>query len=312
MAHTLVDKNILITGGAGFIGSHLVERLCPYNKTIVLDNLSMGDYDNIKSFNIDFVKSDVTNNDLVKILKDKQIDIVFHLASYRLDQSLRNPLEDFRVNALGGIRVIQACLEANISRLIYTSTGSVYGEPKMAHHDEEHDLRPTTPYGVSKLCTDHYCRLYYKLYKLNTVCLRYYNVYGSRRLSGAIPKFILQALQGETITIDGGKQTRTPTYVSDVIDATVLAATSEKAVGDCFNIAAEEFASVEDLAKKIIRLCDAEEKSRLEYGDYRPGEIMHLRPSVDKSERILGWKAKTELEEGLKKQINYLREVANG
>lgn len=301
------NKNILVTGGAGFVGSHLTERLTEDNHVVVVDNLLYGSLENLKGVRHTFLQADLTQMDALEILREYDIDLVFHLAAFHLDDSLREPMKDFMISALGGLRLLDACRSKKVHRLVYTSTGSVYGQPESMGHREDHPLLPTTPYGISKGAMDHYCRVYNDLYGIETVILRYYNIYGPRRTAGAIPQFILRALEGGTIYIDGGEQTRTPTYVADIVDATVRAGSREGIGGQAFNIGAEEYITILDLAKMIVRLAGAQREVTLEMRDYRAGEIMHLRPDVTKAREILGWDAKVSLEEGLTALIDYLK-----
>jgi UDP-glucose 4-epimerase len=300
-------KNILVTGGAGFIGSHLVERLATDNHVIVLDNLLYGSEQNLLNVPHVFIKDDIRTADLHAVLSMHDIDLVFHLASYHLDDSLTDPMSDFTITALGGLRLLEACRKKQVERIIFSSTGSVYGQPAHTNHDESHPLAPTTPYGVSKTAMDNYCRIYADIYGLKTVRLRYYNIYGPRRTAGAIPQFILRALQGNDIHIQGGEQTRTPTYVSDNVEATYRAGWVKDIDGMTFNIAAAEYISILDMAKLIVRLCGTEDKVRFQFDDHRPGEIRHLRPNVELAKKLLGWEARVGLEEGLLKLIDYLK-----
>ena len=181
MTERLEGRRILVTGGAGFVGSHLVERIAPDNEVFVLDNLLYGRRENLSGMRCTLIEDDVRTADLVRLIRDRKIDLVFHLAAFHLADSLGDPWSDFSTTALGGMRVIEACKEARIPRLVYASTGSVYGEPSHPLYDEDHALLPTTPYGVSKAAMDHYCRIYQDLYGLETVRLRYYNIYGPQR-----------------------------------------------------------------------------------------------------------------------------------
>jgi len=303
----IAGQNILITGGAGFVGSHLVERLCQDNNIVVIDNLCYGSVNNIRDFEHVLIKEDISTADLTSIMLDNKIGLVFHMASHHLDDSLREPMVDFQTSALGGIRMLEAARNSDIKRFVYTSTGSVYGEPKIGNHDEEHQILPMVPYGASKASTDHYCRIYYDLYGLKTVRLRYYNIYGPRRTAGAIPKFLLTGLNGGTIYIEGGDQVRTPTYVTDTVEATIRAGYVDEAVGKVFNIASSEAISIMDMAKLAVRMCDAQDQVSFEETVYRPGEIMQLRPNAKLAEDILGWKASVSIEDGFSKLIEYLR-----
>lgn len=313
MRFTAIEgSNILVTGGAGFIGSHLVERLHRDNRVIVLDNLLYGSRENLSGTNHVFVEDDIVTADIAGLIGDYGIDLVFHLATYHLDDSLRDPATDFMISAVGGVRLLEACRQHGVKRFVYASTGSVYGEPKHVDHSESHEILPSTPYGASKAAVDHYCRIYHDLYGLDTVRLRYYNVYGPRRTGGAVPKFMLMALAGGTIRIEGGEQIRTPTYVSDIVDATMRVGHVAGIEGMAFNIASVEEISVLDMAKLIVRMCDAEHRVTMKVTAYRPGEIMRLRPNVDLARRVLGWEARIPLKGGFRRLIDYLRTTELG
>jgi UDP-glucose 4-epimerase len=300
-------RRILVTGGAGFVGSHLVEKLAASNEVAVLDNLHYGRRENLSGLRCTLIEDDVRTADIAGLLRARGINLVFHLAAFHLADSLTDPWADFTTSALGGMRVLEACRQAGVSRLVYASTGSVYGEPSHALHDEDHALVPTTPYGNSKAAIDHYCRIYRNLYGLETVRLRYYNIYGPRRTAGAIPQFILKALKGDPIRIEGGDQIRTPTFVTDIVEATLLAAMVPEAAGEAFNLAASTAISISEMARIIVRLCGTEDRVRFEGAPYRPGEIMDLRPDVTRARRVLGWEARIPFEEGVQRLIPELR-----
>lgn len=310
MSADLKGRRILVTGGAGFVGSHLVERIAPDNEVVVLDNFLYGRRENLAGARCTLIEDDVRTADLAALIRGNKIDLVFHLAAFHLADSLADPWTDFTVSGLGGMRVLEACREAGVARLVYASTGSVYGEPSRAGHGEDHALLPTTPYGASKAAIDHYARIYHGLYGLETVRLRYYNIYGPRRTAGAVPQFILKALRGETIMIEGGNQVRTPTFVTDIVEATVRAATVPEAAGEAFNLAAHEAIPIRAMAETIVRLCGTTDRVRFESVPYRPGEIMDLRPDVSHARNVLGWEASVSFEEGVTRLIEELRAVA--
>lgn len=305
----LKGRRILVTGGAGFVGSHLLDRLHTDNEVVVLDNLSYGSRENIKHISCTLIEDDIRTVDLVDIIRRHEIDLVFHLAAFHLSDSLTDPVTDFMTSALGGMRMLAAANETGVSRVVYASTGSVYGEPQHQDHDETHPLLPTTPYGVSKSTIDHYCRLYTDLYGLETVRLRYYNIYGPRRTIGAVPQFIIKALRGDSIRIEGGEQVRTPTFVTDIADATIRAALVPEANGLAFNLAASKAVSILEMAQTITRLCGTEDAVKFEMTDYRPGEIMVLRPDVQLAKRVLDWEAAVPLDEGVRSLIDDIRQL---
>lgn len=305
---TVDGRRILVTGGAGFVGSHLLDRLNKDNEIVVIDNFRYGKKENIAHISCTLLEDDICTADLAAIIRNHEIDLIFHLAAAHLSDSLNDPMNDFMTSALGGIRVLEAARNTQVKRVVYASTGSVYGEPKHEGHDESHPLLPTTPYGVSKCTSDHYCRIYRDLYGLETVRLRYYNIYGPRRTIGAVPQFIIKALRGDTIRIEGGEQIRTPTFVTDIAEATIKAAVVPEANGLAFNLAASTAVSILEMAQTIARLCGAEDSINFEMTDYRPGEIMVLRPDVTLAKRVLAWEARVTLEEGIESLIDHLRQ----
>ena len=248
----LKGKNILVTGGAGFIGSHLVDRLSPENKVIVLDDLSSGSLVNLEKNKdqVTFIKGDVLDRALLEDIV-AEVELVFHLAANVGNiKSIEDPYFDMDVNIRGTINLLEACLNSNIKRLVYSSSGAIFGEAKYLPIDEEHPLNPESPYAVSKLAAEKYCFAFHKVHGVPTTALRYFNVYGPRQdtseYANAISIFLNRIKDGESLTIFGdGKQTRDFVFIEDVVTANLLAATQSAAVGEIFNIATGQATSVE-------------------------------------------------------------------
>jgi len=297
-------KKILVTGGAGFVGSNLVDKLSPDNKVVVLDNLFSGLLSNLEKSEdrITFVKGDVLDKALVKDIV-AEVDYVFHLAAHVGNiRSIKDPNFDMEVNIRGTLNLLEACRNSNIKRLVYSSSGAIFGEAKYLPIDEEHPLNPESPYAVSKLAAEKYCFAFHKVYGVPTTALRYFNVYGPRQdtseYANAISIFLSRTREGKPLTIFGdGKQTRDFIFVKDVARANILAATHPSAVGEIFNIATGKENSIEELVD-IIKQVSAKEIQVI-YADSRAGEVKYSRASIEKAQRLLGYNPETNFKEGL-------------
>lgn len=307
---------VLVTGGAGFIGSHLVDRLieCGY-KVTVLDNLFKGKYDTLARHksnpNLRFYEGEIRNKeDLRNALKG--MDYVFHLAAIvNVPLSVENPLLVNEVNVNGTINVLEESCKADVKRLVFGSSCAVYGEPAYMPVDEDHPTKPLSPYGVSKLAGEHYCRVFYESKGFETVCLRFFNVYGPRQDGGpyarVIHQFIDRLKHGEQPIIFGdGRQTRDFVHVEDVVEACLLSINREECVGEVVNIGSGVETSINELAETMIRifgLYNLEPK----YLEERAGDIKRSCASLVKAEKILGYRPKTSLRDGLRKLIEAMK-----
>ena len=297
-------KKILVTGGAGFVGSNLVDKLSPDNTVVVLDNLFSGLLSNLEKSEdrITFVKGDVLDKALVKDIV-AEVDYVFHLAAHVGNiRSIKDPNFDMEVNIGGTLNLLEACRNSNIKRLVYSSSGAIFGEAKYLPIDEEHPLNPESPYAVSKLAAEKYCFAFHKVYGVPTTALRYFNVYGPRQdtseYANAISIFLSRIREGKPLTVFGdGKQTRDFIFVKDVARANILAATHPSAVGEIFNIATGKENSIKELID-IIKQVSAKE-SQVIYADSRAGEVKYSRASIEKAQRLLGYNPETNFKEGL-------------
>ena len=289
----------LVTGGAGFIGSNLVNRLIKDgHDVIIVDDLSTGDGDKIhpkaKAWIMDI--SDV-NEDWEEIFDN--VDVVFHTAAKaRVQPSIKNPMEFNNVNVSGTLNMLKCCVDYGVHRFIYSSSSSVYGNVEQLPTPEEHKLNPMSPYALQKLIGEQYCKLYSELHGLETVCLRYFNVYGNgMSLEGAyklvIPVFTEQMLRGAPMTIRGnGEQRRDFTYVGDVVDANVRCMDYPLELeGEVFNIGNGDNRSVNQIATMM------------------GGSRMHIEPVIEpketlannsKAKRVLGWETTTKIEDWIK------------
>ena len=249
-------RRILVTGGAGFVGSNVVARLAEAGARVtVLDDLFTGQADALPA-SVDLVVGSVTDDDLVRKLVSAST-LVFHMAARNIIASTANPRDDFATNIGGTLTVLLAAREARVERVVYTSSTSVYGNPRSIPINEDDRLDLLTPYAVSKLAGEHYCIAFYESYGTPVAAVRYSNVYGPGQRAdnpycGVIAKFFASAMAGEPLRIHGdGGQTRDFTYVDDAVDATLLAAITPRAEGEVFNVGSGIETSINDLAAGI-------------------------------------------------------------
>jgi UDP-glucose 4-epimerase len=305
----LKNKCIIVTGGAGFIGSNLVRALEKYNTVKVIDNLSTGYLKNIKDLinntKIEFIKGNITNlNFLQKTFKD--VDYIFHLAAIpSVPRSIINPIKSNHANINGTLNVLIAAKDNNVKKVIYSSSSSVYGDTPTLPKKEDMKPCPLSPYAVSKLTSEYYCQVFTEVYYLPTICLRYFNVYGpyqdkKSEYAAVIPKFIASVLNNNSPVIFGnGKQTRDFTFVKDAVNANILAAESKET--GVFNIAYGKRISINKLAKSIMNIIGKQIKPK--YTAPRSGDILHSLADISKAKRKLGYVPKIEIKEGLEETI---------
>lgn len=307
------DK-VLVTGGAGFVGSVLVNRLVEEGARVtVLDDLFTGRRENIAYLDdIKFIEGSVTDYDLLeKIIKGKKL--VFNLAVRNIIVSVRSPKLDFKVNTEGTFNVLQASKDMGVERVIYTSSASVYGNPRYIPINEDDRLSCLNPYAASKLSGENYCFAFYETYRQPVTVVRYSNVYGVNQsplnpYCGVVSKFFESIMRGETPQIHGdGEQTRDFTYVDDAVEATLTAALHPRAEGEVFNVGTGKETSVNELADSIIGL--TESQVRPTYIDRRDIDNIRRRVlNIEKSRRILKWIPQNTLKAGLKKTYLWLLE----
>ena len=305
-------SRILVTGGAGFIGSHLVDRLIKEGyEVVVLDNFFSGNIENIKhhleSRMFYLVKGDIRNSDKVKEAV-KNVDAVFHLAAIvSVPLSIENPLLVNDVNVRGTLNLLEASLKADVKRFIYASSCAVYGEVDRLAINERCPSNPISPYAVSKLAAEHYCKVFYENYGLDTLRLRYFNVYGPRQAknsySGVITRFINLLKQGKPLTIHGdGEQTRDFVHVRDVVDANMLALNCQHGFGEMINVGTGKPTTVNQLAKVLLELSGRSDLKRMHLAP-RKGDIRSSCADISKAQKALGYESKVTLKEGLRMML---------
>ncbi|UCE36847.1 MAG: NAD-dependent epimerase/dehydratase family protein [Thermoplasmata archaeon] len=313
---SIEGKKIMITGGAGFIGSHLSNRLSDKNELVIFDNFSRGIMDeNLRDkTNVSFKSGDILVADELKAAM-KGCDIVVHLAAVAgIDTVVKKPVRTIEVNFLGSYNVFKNAYDLGIDRVIFASTSEVYGP--YTYNAREEDLTTQGPvnevrwgYAVSKLATDHLAFAFHRQYGLGVTPLRFFNIYGPGQLGeGAIQTFVINATQDQDIVINGdGTQIRAWCYVSDAVDGIVKVMASTKAIGEAFNIGnPRESLSVFELAQNVKRL--ASSKSNIIFKNVGSYPDVHLRvPNIEKARKILEFEPKVGLEEGIQETINWFR-----
>lgn len=297
-------KGILVTGGAGFIGSHLVDELLKRNnKVIVVDNFSTGKIENLpKHKNLTVYSKDIALEDLTPIFKRWNIETIFHVAAIPGVQfSINNPVDSHLSNIDGTFIMLEIARKFKVKRFIFSSSSSVYGDTKPGVKlTENMKTIPISPYASHKLCGEHYCRLYYQLYGIKTINLRYFNVFGPRQnpdsdYSAVIPKFIKQIKAGEQINIwNSGNQRRSFVSVQDVVNANILASKTNniKCFGESFNIGNEDNISVNEIAKATLMGLGSRFKPLR--NKIKVVESYSTQADLNKSKRLLKWKPQTE------------------
>ncbi len=307
----------LVTGGAGFIGSHIARALVGRGERVrVLDNFVEGRRENLEgiSDSLELVEGDIRDPEcLSRALKG--VDVVFHQAALRsVPKSFDNPAETNDVNVGGTLQVLLAAVEAKVKRVVFASSSSVYGNTDHFPETEYLPLNPLSPYAASKVAGEIYCKLFTHAYGLETVSLRYFNVFGPRQdpaseYAAVIPKFILKILENESPTVDGdGRQSRDFTYIDNVVEANLQAAVQPNVSGEVFNIACGEGRSVLDVLETVNQIL--RKKVSPKFGPARRGDVRKTLADVSKATRLLKCNTPVHFEEGLRRTVEWFRSLA--
>ncbi|MDQ1461196.1 MAG: UDP-glucose 4-epimerase [Actinomycetota bacterium] len=305
----------LVTGGAGFIGSHIVDALLERgDEVVVLDDLNTGFRHNVDG-RARLVIGSVSDEYVVREAIDG-CQVVFHQAAHKaVLRSIERPLPTDTVNTHGTLTVLQGALDAGVDRFVHASSSSIYGGAAPLPTPEDAGAMPRSPYAVSKLAAEHYCRVYTELHGLETVALRYFNVYGPRQRPDAtyaavIPLFVDALLTGRAPEVHGdGLQSRDFTYVSDVVDANLAAAGAPAAAcaGRAYNIAGGASWALLDILRSLGELLHVEPQPK--FVDARPGDVRHSRADASNAARDLGFRCRVGLDDGLRRTVDWLRSL---
>jgi UDP-glucose 4-epimerase len=303
------NSRVLITGGAGFIGSELARQIVAQSpeRIVVVDNLVNGKRENLEELltagNVELVVADIRDRDRMTELMSN-VDIVFHLACLGVRHSLHSPIENHEVNATATLQLLIAARAAGVSRFVYVSSSEVYGTARWVPMTEEHPTWPMTVYGSSKLAGECYTRAFYETYGYPTVVVRPFNAYGPRchhegDSGEVIPKFLLRSMAGQPMVIFGdGTQTRDFTYVSDTARGIMMAGINDAAIGQTINLGSGFEITINDLTAEIAAIVDRQDTSIL-HDKPRPGDVLRLYAQSQRSYDLLGFKPQVSLQAGL-------------
>ncbi|MFA6107817.1 MAG: SDR family oxidoreductase [Candidatus Latescibacterota bacterium] len=307
----------LVTGGAGFIGSHLVEELLRRGDTVrVLDNFSTGKRENLAPFfdRIELLEGDIRSYHIVREAV-KGVDYILHQGALpSVPRSVRDPITTNEVNVGGTLNLLDAARDAGVKRVVYASSSSVYGANRALPKQEEMVPHPISPYAVSKLAGEQYCHVFSRTYGLETVALRYFNVFGPRQdprstYSAFIPKFIVGIMQGTRLVLDGdGSQSRDFTFVSNVVQANLRAVEAEGVSGEIFNVACGVSLSLNEIVAHLRRAIGRE--GVIERGPARAGDVPQSLADITRARERLGYEPAVSAREGLDRVVAWFRQRA--
>ncbi|MFQ5831991.1 MAG: NAD-dependent epimerase/dehydratase family protein [Candidatus Thorarchaeota archaeon] len=312
----MTQKTALVTGCAGFIGSHLVDQLLERNYLVVgVDNLRTGTRVNLNAALEDhrfaFMEKDICDEDLAESIRS-DVNVIYHLAAISsVKLSTERPLLVYRNNVTGTVNVLEVARQRDIERVVFSSSAAVYGNPPEMPVSEETPVFPVSPYAASKISAEQYVRAYGLTYGIETIVLRYFNIYGPRQAfseySGVISIFINQALRDSPITIDGdGSQTRSFLYVDDAITATLLAGEVSGTAETTLNVCGEESIRIDSLAQQVLKSVQGS-RSEIVHGPPRVGDVKHSSGTIVKARELLGFSPTVLLELGVTKTVEWFR-----
>ena len=306
-------SHYLVTGGAGFIGSHLAEELIRRGQQVrVLDNLSTGKRRNLEHLpGVEFVEGDLADPDAC-VRGVQGVDYVLHQAAIpSVPRSVKDPVTSNRANIDGSLNILVAARDAGVKRLVYAGSSSAYGDTPTLPKREDMPTRPLSPYALQKLVAEQYCQMFTQLYGLETVTIRYFNVFGPRQdpgspYSGVISLFSTALLEGRQPMVYGdGEQTRDFTYVANVVDGVLRACTAPDASGEVINVATGGRISLNELLRTMNKIVGTELTAR--YAEGRAGDVRDSQADISKARRLLGFEPTVQLEEGLRRTLDWCR-----
>lgn len=305
--------NYLITGGAGFIGSHIAAYLCSQGQSVsVLDNFSTGKLSNLDGLDLTVIEGDIRDPHCVSSAV-AGIDTIFHQAALcSVARSMLEPLLTHEINVTGTLNLLESARKADVRRFVMASSSAVYGDSEVFPKNEAMPTDPMSPYAVSKLICEHYCQLYFKAYGLDTVALRYFNVFGPRQnpdseYSAVIPRFVRAMVQGASPHIYGdGTQSRDFTFVNDVVQANLAAATSSDARGQVMNIACGNRWSLLDLVSMLETHIVSNTHPVFDVA--RQGDVKHSQACIKKAKRLIAFAPQVDFDEGLRRTVAWFAE----
>ena len=310
----MIQKTVLVTGGAGFIGSHLVDRLISLgHRVVVVDDLSSGRLQNLDRAAV-FYHTSINHPSVEEIVRNEQPDIIaHHAAQVSISESVRDPIRDAEINIQGTLRLIEISRRFGVGKFIFASSGgALYGEPDQNPCSEQHPVRPISPYGLSKFSAEGYLGMYHNIYRLPYVALRYGNVYGPRQdpngEAGVVAIFARAMLEGKQPKIFGsGRQERDFIYVDDVIDANIAAMDEGQGEYNVGTGASTSVSQIFDMLKGILKY-----RWTPTFGPAKPGEVFSISLDSTKLQREMGWMPKLSLEQGLAQTVDHLRNALKG
>jgi len=307
-------EKYLVTGGAGFIGSNIVKKLLEDKKSVrAVDNFATGRKENIQEFlknpNFEFMEGDITDLAFAKKAVEG-VDVVLHEAAVpSVPRSIEDPIKSNDANVTGTLNMLVASRDAKVKKFVYASSSSIYGDNPELPKKEDFPVRPISPYSLTKYAGERYAQIFYQIYGLPTICLRYFNVFGPKQdpnsqYSAVIPKFINAFLKNGKLVINGdGSQSRDFTFVENVVHANLLAAHSEKGIGQVMNIACGDETSLNDLVNILKEISDKDITP--EHVAARLGDVPHSRADVSKAKELLGYEPVVDIKEGLRRTFTW-------
>jgi len=306
----------LVTGGAGFIGSNIVKKLLEKGESVrVVDNFSTGRKENIEEFfgnpNFEFIEGDITDLDVCK-KSVKDIDFVLHEAAVpSVPRSIEDPIRSNNANVTGTLNMLVAARDEKVKKLVYAASSSVYGDNPELPKREDFPARPISPYALTKYAGERYCQIFWNIYGLPTICLRYFNVFGPKQnpksqYAAVIPNFISAFLKDEKPTIYGtGEQSRDFTFVENVVEANILAANCAGGNGEVMNIACNGETSLNQLVDYLKEITGKDIQA--DYQKERQGDVLHSKADISKAEKIIGYVPKVQFKDGLIKTFDWYK-----